>query len=216
MMSKKNKIDFKRQDSKLYTGKVERFDLIKVPPLNYLMIDGDGGPVGESYPPAIAALYGLSYGLKFFSKIELEKDYVVGPLEGLWWADDMATFVTREKSAWKWTMMIRQPDWLHGEHLDQVLETSIAKNGDKSDAPTDEATLRSVRLETFDEGDCVQVLHVGSYDDEGPILAKLHNEYIPQNKMKMIGKHHEIYLNDPRKVTPDKLKTILRQPVHLQ
>lgn len=141
---------------------------------------------------------------------------MVGPLEGLWWADDMATFVTREKSAWKWTMMIRQPDWLHGEHLDQVLETSIAKNGDKSDAPTDEATLRSVRLETFDEGDCVQVLHVGSYDDEGPILAKLHNEYIPQNKMKMIGKHHEIYLNDPRKVTPDKLKTILRQPVHLQ
>jgi len=215
-MSKKTKIDFKRQDAKLYSGKEERFDLVKVPPFKFLMIDGEGGPVGESYPLAIAALYGLSYGLKFFSKIELEKDYVVGPLEGLWWADDMKTFITREKSAWKWTMMIRQPDWLNGEHLDQVLEASIAKNGEKADAPTDEATLRAVRLETFDEGDCVQVLHVGSYDDEGPILAKLHNEHIPQNKMKMIGKHHEIYLNDPRKVTADKLKTILRQPVHLQ
>ncbi|MCZ4273544.1 GyrI-like domain-containing protein [Maritalea porphyrae] len=215
-MSKKNKIDFKRQDAKLYSGKVERFDLVKVPPMNYLMIDGDGGPGSESYPAAIAALYALSYGLKFFSKIEMEKDYVVGPLEGLWWADDMETFITREKDKWKWTMMIRQPDWLLGEHLDQVLETSIEKNGAKSDAPTDEATLRSVRLETLDEGDCVQVLHVGAYDDEGPVLAQMHNEYVPQNKMKMIGKHHEIYLNDPRKVTPDKLKTILRQPVHLQ
>lgn len=215
-MSKKNKIDFKRQDAKLYSGKVERFDLVKVPPMNYLMIDGDGGPVGDSYPPAIAALYALSYGLKFFSKIEMDKDYVVGPLEGLWWADDMETFITREKDQWKWTMMIRQPDWLLGEHLEQVLVTSIEKNSAKSDAPTDEATLRSVRLETFDEGDCVQVLHVGAYDDEGPVLAQMHNEYVPQKKMKMIGKHHEIYLNDPRKVTPDKLKTILRQPVHLQ
>ena len=208
-----DKIDFKKTDKPFYSGKVGRFDIIEVPKLNYLMIDGDGGPVGESYPPSIAALYGLSYGLKFYSKQQLGKDYVVGPLQGLWWADDMNTFITREKHMWKWTMMIRQPDWITADAFADVLESVVAKNIKKKDAPTNETFLRSVRLEALTEGKCVQVLHVGSYDDEGPILQKMHNEFIPQNGLRMTGKHHEIYLGDPRKVAPEKLKTILRQPV---
>lgn len=208
-----DKIDFKKTDKPFYSGKVGRFDIIGVPKLNYLMIDGDGGPVSESYPPSIAALYGLSYGLKFYSKQQLGKDYVVGPLQGLWWADDMNTFITREKHMWKWTMMIRQPDWITADAFADVLESVVAKNAKKKDAPTSETFLRSVRLEALTEGKCVQVLHVGSYDDEGPILQKMHNEFIPQNGLKMTGKHHEIYLGDPRKVAPEKLKTILRQPV---
>jgi len=208
-----DKIDFKKIDKPFYSGKVGRFDIIDVPKLNYLKIDGDGGPVGEAYPPSIAALYGLSYGLKFYSKQQLGKDYVVGPLQGLWWADDMNAFITREKHMWKWTMMIRQPDWITADAFADVLESVVAKNAKKKDAPTNETFLRSVRLEALTEGKCVQVLHVGSYDDEGPILQKLHNEFIPQNGLRMTGKHHEIYLGDPRKVAPEKLKTILRQPV---
>lgn len=208
-----DKLDFKKRDKALYSGKVGRIDRLMVPPMNYLMIDGEGGPVGESYPPSLAALYGLSYGLKFLSKTECEKDFVVGPLQGLWWAEDMNTFITRQKDQWLWTMMIRQPEWLTQEHLEQVRAQTIAKNAKKKEPPTSETLLRKVRLESYDERDCVQVLHVGSYDDEGPILDKMHNEYIPEHGLKMHMKHHEIYLNDPRRIAPEKLKTVLRQPV---
>ncbi|MGJ8527153.1 GyrI-like domain-containing protein [Maritalea sp.] len=208
-----DKLDFKKSDKVFYSGKVGRFDVLDVPAMQYLMIDGEGGPVGASYPPSIAALYGLSYGLKFYSKQQLEKDYVVCPMQALWWADDMDTFITREKSAWKWTVMIRQPDWISQNDFAQILETTIVKTAKKKDAPTDESYLRAVRLQTMTEGQVVQVLHVGSYDDEGPILQKMHHEFIPQNGFEMVGKHHEIYLGDPRKVVPEKLKTILRQPV---
>lgn len=208
-----DKLDFKKRDKAFYTGKVGRFDRLTVPPMKYLMIDGEGGPVSDSYPPSLAALYGLSYGLKFLSKTEFEKDFVVGPLQGLWWAEDMDTFITRQKDQWLWTMMIRQPDWLSDAQLEQVRGATIAKNAKKKDTPTSEDLLRKVRLETYEEGDCVQVLHVGSYDDEGPILDKMHHEYIPENGLQMHMKHHEIYLNDPRRVAPAKLKTILRQPV---
>ena len=207
------KLDFKKSEKQFYTGKVGRFDVIDVPEMNYLMIDGDGGPVGEKYPPSIAALYALSYGLKFMSKQTPHGDYVVGPLQGLWWADDMNTFITREKSAWKWTMMIRQPDWIDAEMLGAARESAIAKLKKKKDAATTEDYLQALRLERFAEGQCVQVLHVGSYDDEGPILEQMHHQYIPENGYQMRGIHHEIYLGDPRKTAPEKLKTILRQPI---
>ncbi len=155
----------------------------------------------------------MSYGLKFLSKTTVEKDHVVGPLQGLWWAKDMDSFLTRQKDQWFWTMMIRQPEWLTQEHLEQVRAQTIAKNAKKKEPPATEELLRKVRLETYHEGDCVQVLHVGSYDDEGPILHKMHHEFIPENGFQMHMKHHEIYLNDPRRMAPEKLKTILRQPV---
>ncbi len=207
------KTDFKKVDKALYSGKVGRFDLVEVPEQSFLSIDGVGNPnVSTAYGRAVAALYGLSYGLKFHGKPR-GLDHVVPPLEGLWWADDMGSFVTRDKDSWKWTMMIRQPDWVEAVDLAQVLESVVAKIAKQKDAASDEVTLRAVRLERFAEGLAVQVLHVGPYDDEGPILEQMHKRFIPDNGLVMRGLHHEIYLGDPRKVSPGKLKTILRQPV---
>ena len=207
------KVDFKKQDKALYTGRVGRFDRLDIPAMPFLMIDGHGDPNGPGYARAIAALYGLSYALKFHSKKVLQRDYVVGPLEGLWWAQDMDSFVTRNKDQWDWTMMIRQPDWISSDMLALVRPICIAKNAKKKDAPTHSDNFNAVRLETYQEGDCVQVMHIGSYDDEGPVLSKMHEEFMPKNGVVMRGKHHEVYLSDPRRIAPAKLKTILRQPV---
>lgn len=207
------KLDFKKQDKVLYTGKVGRFDRLDIPAMPFLMIDGHGDPNTLVYGRAIAALYGLSYALKFHSKRTLERDYVVPPLEGLWWAQDMTSFTARNKDQWDWTMMIRQPGWITSDMLELLRPVSIAKNAKKKEPPTQSDDFNAVRLETFTEGDCVQILHVGSYDDEGPILSTMHHDFIPQNNLTMIGKHHEIYLSDPRKIAASKLKTILRQPV---
>ncbi len=210
------KFDFKKTDKKLYSGKIGRFDILDIPPIPYLMIDGAGNPnTSKAYGQAISALYGLSYGLKFHSKIELGKDYVVPPLEGLWWADDMGVFASGDKGKWQWTMMMRQPVWSTPSLLEDIRAVSITKNAKKKASPTDEQTIAKVRLETLTEGKCVQVLYVGPYDNEGETLRTMHSEFIPQNNMSMTGKHHEIYLNDPRKISPEKLKTILRQPVEI-
>ncbi len=209
------KTDFKKQDKALYSGKVGRFDVIDVPEMNFQMIDGIGDPnTAPAYGRAVAALYGLSYGVKFYGKPR-GVDHVVPPLEGLWWADDMGSFTSRDKDSWKWRMMIRQPDWVGVEDLAAVQESVIAKTAKKKDAPTDEETLRAVRLERFHEGLAVQVLHIGPYDAEGPVLEEMHKRFIPDNGFVARGLHHEVYLGDPRKVAPDKLKTILRQPVSL-
>ncbi len=211
------KIDFKKRDKSFYGGKAGRFDTLDIPPTSYLMIDGSGNPnTCKDYGQAITALYGLSYGLKFYSKTELGKDYVVLPLEGLWWANDMDAFVVRDKDKWLWTMMIRQPDWITQALLDEIRITAISKNSKKKEPPTNTATIEKVRLETLNEGLSVQTLHIGPYDNEGKILHAMHSEFIPKNNMRMTGKHHEIYLSDPRRVRPEKLKTILRQPVMLQ
>lgn len=205
--------DFKKADKALYAGKVGRFDVIDISEQNFLRIDGAGDPnTSPAYGRAVAALYGLSYGLKFHGKPR-GVDHVVGPLEGLWWADDMASFAAGDKGSWQWTIMIRQPDWVEAADLAEVLEAVVVKTAKKKDAPTDEATLRSVRLEPFSEGLVVQVLHIGAYDEEGPVLEEMHKRFIPQNGLAVRGLHHEIYLGDPRKVSPEKLKTILRQPV---
>lgn len=207
------KIDFKKLDKALYSGKVGQFDVVNVPQQSYLMIDGAGDPnTAPAYGRALAALYGLSYGLKFHGKPQ-GVDHVVPPLEGLWWAEDMSSYTSRDKDNWQWTMMIRQPEWVTDADLAQVLESVVMKTAKKRDAATDEATLRQVRLERLAEGLVVQVLHVGSYDREGPVLADMHEQFIPENGLAMRGLHHEIYLGDPRKVAPEKLKTILRQPV---
>jgi hypothetical protein len=208
------KLDFKKADRAFYTGKAGRFDRLTLPSMRFLMIDGEGDPNNApAYARAAAALYALSYGLKFHGKQTLGQDHAVGPLEGLWWADDMETFVTRDKAAWKWTMCIRQPTWVSGDVFEEIRSSVTAKQAKKKDAATDEATLARVRLEDFEEGDVVQVLHIGSYDDEAPVLAHMHGEVIPGMGLAMRGLHHEIYLSDPRRVAPEKLRTILRQPV---
>ena len=200
------KVDFKKTVGS-YKAKHGQFDIIDVPAMQYLMIDGHGDPnTSKDFADAVMALYPVAYKLKFASKQDLQKDYTVMPLEGLWWAEDMSTFTTaRDKSQWDFTLMIMQPDWI----TEDMFRTAVAKVALK-DAP---ASLSKVRLQTLAEGTCVQTLHVGSFDDEAPVLEKLHHDFIPGNNLTMTGKHHEIYLSDFRKVAPEKLRTILRQPV---
>lgn len=201
-----DKVDFKKSlDS--YRAKAGKFEVFEMPTMQYLMIDGHGDPnTAPEYAQALQALYPVAYKLKFASKKQHGRDYVVPPLEGLWWAQNMDAFtVARDKSQWDWTMMIMVPDWIDQDFYDSVLAQIAAK-----DQP---ARLADVRLETLDEGLSVQTLHIGSYDDEAGVLARMHGEFIPQENLRLAGKHHEIYLSDPHKTAPEKLRTILRQPV---
>ncbi|MEE1622561.1 GyrI-like domain-containing protein [Zafaria sp. J156] len=199
------KCDFRKTlDSYRATG---AFRILDVPALQYLMVDGHGDPnTAPAYEEALKALYPVAYKLKFASKQELGRYYVVPPLEGLWWAEDLAAFTSaRDKSRWDWTMMLMVPDWLGPAEFRAAVERVGAK-----DAP---ASLGAVRLEPLAEGTCVQVLHVGPYDDEAAVLEELHHRFLPENGLRPSGKHHEIYLGDPRRAAPEKLRTILRQPV---
>jgi hypothetical protein len=203
-----DKIDFKKQLKHLYHPTQKDFLLVEVPEMQYLMMDGHGDPnTAPDYQQALEALYGVAYKIKFISKKQLNRDYVVPPLEGLWWAEDMDSFtITRDKSQWDWTMMIMTPEWITGEVCRQALE----EVGQGKEPPS---ALDKLRMENYTEGLSVQILHIGSYDDEAPTLARLHNAWMPKNGYTPNGKHHEIYLSDPRRVAPEKLKTVLRQPV---
>ena len=202
-----SKIDFKVELKHLYRPSAKAFTVVEVPPLHFLMVDGHGDPnAAQEYQDALDALYAVAYKLKFMSKREMDKDYVVPPLEGLWWAEDMETFANqRDKSTWDWTMMIMQPEWIAPEMVADVVDLV----GKQKKLPA----LPKLRLEMYHEGLAAQILHIGSYDDEGPVLHRMHAEFIPQNGYEMQGKHHEIYLSDPRRVAPEKLRTVLRQPV---
>ena len=200
------KVDFKRTlDS--YKAKAGGFRLVELPTLQYLMVDGQGDPnTSPAYQQALQTLYPVAYKLKFASKRELGRDYVVPPLEGLWWADDMAAFTSRRnKHEWRWTMMLLVPEWLGADMVEAAREQAGAKNPP--------ARLDDVRLQELTESLCVQTLHVGSFDDEGPVLERMHSEFLPANGLQLTGKHHEVYLSDFRKVVAQKLRTILRQPV---
>lgn len=200
------KIDLKQVQKELYNPISRDFSLVTVPKMNFLMVDGHGDPnTSTAYVQAIEALYAASYTLKFYSKKELDRDYVVPPLEGLWWAEDMDAFRRREKATWHWTMMIRVPDWLTKKEVTAAIEKLKLKKP--------EIDTSILRFDALEEGLSVQIMHVGSYDDETPTLLKLHDEWIPGNGFKENLKHHEIYIGDPRKTEPSKLKTVLRQPV---
>ncbi|MEV4713844.1 GyrI-like domain-containing protein [Micromonospora sp. NPDC049374] len=201
-----DKIDFKKTVD-AYQAPRGRFRIVDVPDLCYLMIDGHGDPnTSPAFTTAVEALYPVAYKLKFASKRDLGRDYVVPPLEGLWWAEDMAAFTTsRDKSRWNWTLLLMVPDWIDRAMFDAAVTQAGAKN--------QPVRLDDIRLETLSEGRCVQTLHVGSFDDEAAVLAQLHDEFIPAQRLRMAGKHHEIYLSDFRRVAPEKQRTILRQPV---
>lgn len=189
-----------------YTAPRGRFEVVDVPERQFLMVDGSGDPdTSPAYADALATLYPAAYRLKFLSKRELGRDYAVPPLEALWWADDMASFTAaREKSLWRWTAMLLVPEWLAPGHLDAVRPLLAAKG-----APA----LGLLRWERLAEGLCAQTLHIGPYDEEGPVLRRMHEEFIPSQGLRMTGRHHEIYLSDPRRAAPERLRTILRQPV---
>jgi len=200
------KVDLKKSIA-AYTAPRGTFEIVEVPPMRYLMVDGHGDPnTSQEYGAAVAAVFGTAYKLKFLSKNELGRDYVVMPLEGLWWADDLASFTSeRDKSRWSWTMMSLVPEWIDDDHF----ERAVAAAAERGATPA----LHGLRLAELAEGQCVQTLHVGSYDDEGPVLAQMHDRFIPDAGLRPRGVHHEIYLADPRRTAPEKLRTILRQPV---
>jgi hypothetical protein len=199
-----DKIDFKKTMKALYAPSAKDFSLVDVPEMQFVKIEGEGNPnTAPAYATAVEWLYGVSYALKFAAK-GLGKDYAVPPLEGLWWADDNAAFTARAKDEWRWTMMIMVPEFVTRE----MYGAAVAKTAKKLGLPPP-----SLRFEPYDEGLAVQILHVGSYDDEAPTIARLHEEFIPQQGLVENGVHHEIYLSDPRKTEAAKLRTVLRQPV---
>lgn len=198
------KLDLKKARKELFTAPRAEFAAVVVPRVLYLMADGHGDPnTSPNYPRVVEALYSAAYALKFACKAQ-GRDFVVPPLEGLWSAADPASFVARRKGEWDWTMLIMMPDFVDGPAFESACEMARAKLGEVPE---------SLRLEALEEGPCLQALHIGSYDDEGPLLARLHDEIMPAGGYTFAGRHHEIYLSDPRKTAPAKLKTILRQPV---
>jgi len=200
------KIDFKKTLKHLYLPPTHKVVQVEVPPMNYLMVDGTGDPNTEkSYQEAIEALFTLSYTLKFMiKKGPLAMDYGVMPLEGLWWADDMAAFSVEDKSNWQWTLMIMQPDFITPE----MIATAITEVRKKKNP----IALDLVRFETFAEGVAAQTLHIGPFTEEGPTIARVH-QFITDSGHQLDGKHHEIYLSDIRKADPKKWKTVIRQPM---
>jgi len=198
------KLVLKKVRKALFTAPHNRFVTIQPPPLSYLMVDGHGDPnETPAYKLAVESLYTTAYTIKFTCKA-MGKDFAVMPLEGLWSAADPESFTARRKDDWDWTMMIMVPDYVDDEMVRTAQAKALQKLGVLSE---------SLRLETLEEGLCLQALHIGSYDDEGPLLAMLHQEIMPSGGYDFAGRHHEIYLSDPRKTSSEKLKTLLRQPV---
>ncbi len=201
-----DKIDLKKELKPFYSASRTRVDFLDVPPMNFLMIDGKGDPnEAVAYRQAVEALYAVAYTIKFaVKKGPPGIDYVVPPLQGLWWADDIGDFARGRRDNWQWTMMIMQPDWVTADVVAAGIETARRKK----DLPG----LPGLRFDSYAEGAAAQVLHVGPYADEGPTIETLHAR-IAEQGMALRGRHHEIYLSDPRRADPARLKTIIRQPV---
>jgi hypothetical protein len=200
------KIDYKKELKHLYKPSTKNVEIVEVPQLNFLMIDGEGDPnTSQEFQDAVEALYSLSYTLKFMIKKGEEGiDYSVMPLEGLWWADDMSQFSVENKATWKWTLMIMQPEYITTKLFYEAVEQVKQKKNP--------VALPKVRFEAFSEGKVAQIMHVGPFSEEGPTIEKVHN-FIEANGYKLSGKHHEIYLSDIRKAAPEKWNTIIRQPM---
>ncbi|MCG8569596.1 MAG: GyrI-like domain-containing protein [Spirochaetes bacterium] len=201
-----HKIDFKKKYKNLYNPSSKACEIIEVPEFQFLMIDGEGDPnESQIFAEACEALYSLSYTLKFMCKKgEMQLDYSVMPLEGLWWSDNMESFVTGDKDQWKWTIMILQPDF--------ITENMVLKAIEKVKKKKNPVAVDKVRFEKNQEGLAAQIMHIGPYSEEAPTIEKLH-QFIQDSGYELTGKHWEIYLGDPRKSKPENLKTIIRQPI---
>ena len=199
------KLDLKKGLKYLYEPGAKEFSVVDVPEMDFLMIDGQGNPnTSAEYVASLQALYSAAYTLKFIIKKEMAIDYPVMASEGLWWTDDMRDFSTTRKDDWKWTMMIMQPEIITRQLFDRAVAAALEKKG--------QPALTRLRLERFHEGLSTQILYFGPYSDEGPTISRLHQS-IEQRGYVRFGKHHEIYLGDPRRVAPEKLRTVIRQPM---
>jgi hypothetical protein len=204
-MAQASKVDLRRELKTLYGPPAGRPVLVDVPEVSFLMVDGQGDPNrSQDYRDAVQALFAVSYAVKFAIKRAAGIDYRVMPLEGLWWVDDMSTFTVDDKTSWQWTALIAQPDLATEQLVAQAVATAAAKR------PLPAAGR--VRLERFWEGRAAQLLHRGPFSAEGPTIARLHG-FIAEQGLSRRGKHHEIYLTDFTRTAPERLKTVLRQPV---
>ena len=200
------KLDFKKHLKELYQPTHKEFSIVDVPRMKFVMLDGEGDPDSEAFGRAMQWIFSVSYPIKFIAKKRMGKDFVMAPPEALWWADDMDDFIHGNRDQWKWQLMIVMADWVT---QDMYLE-GVAKGQKKlGEVP------ESLRFADFEEGKCVQIMHIGPYVDEAPVIARMHKEFIPAMGFVENGHHHEIYLNDARRTAPEKLKTVLRQPVRL-
>jgi len=196
--------DLVREMKALYFPPKDAFVFADVPELSFLRVDGQGSPAtSPEFQEAIAALYSLAYTVKFALKKERGLDTKVPPLEGLFWGDTDA-LPSHGSSPWNWTLMLVQPAYVTDDDVARAAESA----GRKRPLPA----LRKVRLERFREGLCVQTLYVGAYAGEEPTIRRLH-DFISEHGYVPRGKHHEIYLSDPRRTKPERLKTTIRQPV---
>jgi hypothetical protein len=200
------KIDLKKELKHLYQPPRNTVVEVDVPTLNYLMIDGEGDPNSSSaYVQAVEALFAVSYTTKFIVKKGPQAiDYAVMPLEGLWWADDMSTFSVDDKSNWKWTMMIMQPEFVAQQTIHDAIASVMKKKPSIS-------AVSGLRTELFSEGRCAQTMHVGPFSEEGPTVEKVH--HFISTRGRLVGKHHEVYLSDIRKADPSRWRTVIRQPM---
>ena len=202
------KLDLKKKYKELYAPSKKEISLVTVPAFNFLMTDGAGDPNGNiRMQAAFEVLFTVSYTLKFmFKQGKLGRnvpDYGVMPPEGLWWTDDMSQFTMADKSNWKWTMMLMQPDFVRTEDVEKAKEAA----GRKKPFPA----LGDLRFEKYDEGLSAQIMYLGPFAEEGPTIQRIH-DFIREKCLVLRGKHHEIYLSDMRRTAPEKLKTVVRQP----
>lgn len=209
------KVDFKKKYKDLYMPKAKPM-IIKVPAMTFVMVDGKGDPnTSKEYKDAMEILYGISFTIKM-SKMKNQQpegyyDYVVPPLEGLWWVDDdnfNGISKVNNKDGFYWTSMIRQPEFVTREVFDKALQELAKKKPDLD--------LKRARLEIWEEGLTAQVMHIGPYDDEPETIENLERFILEQgykNDINEVRKHHEIYLGDPRRCAPEKLKTVIRHPI---
>jgi hypothetical protein len=202
------KIDLKKELKAFYNPNVKDVTFVAVPKMNFMMIDGKGAPESPQFSLSIQALYPIAYTIKFDKKKTEGTDFAVMGMEGLFWAKDMKVFMpeTADRKEWQWTLMIIQPDF--------VTKADFIKAKEAAKKKKDNPYIENVRFESFSEGKAAQIMHIGPYSAEGPNIQRLHQK-ITEIGGKLSGKHHEIYLSDPRRVTPDKMKTVLRQPYSL-
>lgn len=199
--------DIVKERKDLYKPSAKHPSIVEVPEMAFLMIDGSGDPNGAEFSEKVGDLYSAAYTMKFsLKKDSPELDFKVAPLDGLWWAPDMAAFTEDhgDKSSWLWTAMIAVPDFITAGQLAAATEQAFQKKGNEA--------VREVRLERYAEGLAVQMMHIGPYSEEAPNIRRMH-EFAREQGYAPAGKHHEIYLSDPGRTAPERLKTVIRQPV---
>lgn len=195
--------DDPEQLKRLYLPPTDEFVLVDVPEMQFLITEGAGDHEAEAFAAATKWLFTAIYPIKRIAKERMGRRFVEPPLEVLWWADDMADFIAGDRAKFKWRQMIVTADWVTSAMVDDAVRAAAFRLGEP---PT-------LRLEPFDEGQCVQIMHIGVESDAIPTMARLHDEFLPGHDLVAVGPHHEIYLSDPNRVAPDKMRTVLRQPV---